>query len=118
MKDKDICEIECIHEDEVNQVKSQMLTHEDFLNLSNLFKIFADATRVKILYALSQRELCVCDLAAVINMSQSAISHQLRLMRSMNLIKYRREGKMAYYRLADEHVLKLILMGVEHAHEK
>ena len=118
MKDSDICEIESIHDDEVNRVKSTMLDDAEFLNLSDLFKIFGDATRVKILFALSKGELCVCDLAAVLNMSQSAISHQLRLMRGNNLVKFRKEGKMAYYSLADEHVVKLIEMGVEHAREK
>lgn len=118
MNSKDVCEIECIHEEEVNQVKSSMLPGDEFLNLSDLFKIFGDPTRVKILYALSLGELCVCDLAAVLNMSQSAISHQLRLMRSRNLVKYRKAGKMAYYSLADEHVIQLIELGVEHAREK
>jgi len=118
MNDKDICEIQCIHEEEVNQVKSRMLPNDEFLNLSDLFKIFGDPTRVKILYALSQRELCVCDLAAVLNMSQSATSHQLRLMRSKNLVKFRKEGKIVHYSLADEHVVKLMEMGAEHVREK
>jgi DNA-binding transcriptional ArsR family regulator len=117
MKDGDVCEIECIHYEEVDRVKSAMLDDAEFLNLSDLFKIFGDSTRVKILFALSQRELCVCDLAAVLNISQSAVSHQLRLMRANNLVKFRKKGKMAYYSLADEHVVKLIEMGVEHARE-
>lgn len=118
MNDNDVCEIECKHEEDVNQVKSQMLDDEILFEVSDNFKIFGDSTRLKILYALSQKELCVCDLSAVLEMSQSAISHQLRLMRSRNMVKYRKDGKMAYYSLADEHVVKLIEMGVEHAKEK
>jgi len=118
MKNGDVCEIECIHEEDVTQIKSQMLDDEILFEVSDNFKILGDSTRLKMLYALSQKELCVCDLAAVLDMSQSAISHQLRLMRGANLVKFRKEGKMVYYSLADEHVVKLIEMGVEHATEK
>lgn len=118
MNDDDVCEVKGIHEEAVKQVKSDMLKDEEFLTVSDDFKIFGDPTRMKILYALSKKELCVCDLAAVLDMTQSAISHQLRLMRARNSVKFRKEGKMAYYSLADEHVLKLIEMGVEHAREK
>lgn len=117
MNDKDICEIECIHEEDVNEVKSKMLEDELLFEVSDNFKVFGDSTRLKILYALSQRELCVCDLAAILDMSQSAISHQLRVLRSKNLVKFRKEGKMAYYSLADEHVIAMIKIGVEHAKE-
>jgi DNA-binding transcriptional ArsR family regulator len=117
MKDDDICEIECINEEAVKQVKSDMLDVKVLLEVSENYKIFGDLTRLKILVALYQRELCVCDLSAVLEANQSTISHQLRILRSKNLVKFRKEGKMAYYSLADDHVIKIIEMGVEHATE-
>ncbi len=118
MEEKDICEIVCVHEEDVKEVKSKMLEDELLFEVSDNFKIFGDSTRIKILYALSQRDLCVCDLAAVLDMSQSAISHQLRVLRTKNLVKFRKKGKMAYYFLADEHVVSMIELGVEHTKEK
>ena len=118
MKESDICEIECINEETVKHVKKKMLDENILLEVAENFKIFGDLTRLKILQALYQRELCVCDLTAVLEANQSTISHQLRVLRSKNLVKYRKEGKMAYYSLADEHVVKIIEMGLEHATEK
>lgn len=118
MKENDVCEIEFIHEESVKQVKSNMLDEEILLDVSDNFKVFGDLTRLKILHALYQRELCVCDLAAVLEANQSTISHQLRVLRGKNLVKFRKDSKMAYYSLADEHVVKIIEMGVEHATEK
>ena len=118
MKENDVCEIECTNEKAVKQVKSNILNEEILLEVSDNFKIFGDLTRLKILQALYQRELCVCDLTAVLEANQSTISHQLRVLRSKNLVKFRKEGKMAYYSLADEHVVKIIEMGIEHATEK
>jgi len=118
MKDDDICEINCSNDDTVKQVKSQMLNEELLVMVSDNFKVFGDLTRIKILHALYQKELCVCDLTAVLNANQSTISHQLRVLRNNNLVKFRKEGKMAYYSLADEHVVQIIEMGVEHAKEK
>lgn len=118
MKESDVCEIECTSEEVIKQVKSNMLDEEVLLEISDNFKVFGDLTRLKILQALYQRELCVCDLTAVLEANQSTISHQLRVLRSKNLVKFRKEGKMAYYSLADEHVVKIIEMGVEHATEK
>lgn len=118
MEEKDTCEIVCIHDDEVNDVKSKMLEDEFLFEVSDNFKAFGDSTRLKIMYALSQKDLCVCDLAAVLDMSQSAISHQLRVLRSKNLVKFRKEGKMAYYYLADEHVISMIELCVEHTKER
>jgi ArsR family transcriptional regulator, lead/cadmium/zinc/bismuth-responsive transcriptional repressor len=115
MKDDDICEIKSINEEAVKKVKSNMLDGEVLLEVSENFKIFGDFTRLKILQALYQRELCVCDLSAVLEANQSTISHQLRILRSKNLVKFRKEGKMAYYSLADDHVIKIIEMGVENA---
>jgi ArsR family transcriptional regulator, lead/cadmium/zinc/bismuth-responsive transcriptional repressor len=113
----ELCEIECINEKTVELLKSIMLVDETFQRIANDFKIISDSTRVKILYALSQKEICVCDLAALLGMTASAISHQLRLLRERNLVKFRKEGKMVYYSLADEHVIQLIKMGSEHVHE-
>jgi DNA-binding transcriptional ArsR family regulator len=118
MKENDVCEIECSNEEAVKQVKSNMLDENILLEVSENFKIFGDLTRLKILQALYQKELCVCDLAAVLEANQSTISHQLRVLRSKNLVKFRKEGKMAYYSLADDHVVKIIEMGIEHATEK
>ena len=118
MKTDDICEITCIHEEAVKEVKSNMLKDSVLLEVSDNFKIFGDLTRIKILQALFLKELCVCDLSAVLESNQSTISHQLRLLRGKNLVKYRKKGKMAYYSLADEHVVKIIEMGIEHATEK
>lgn len=115
---RDVCEIESVDEKSVKEVKSKMLEDELLFEVSDTFKIFGDSTRLKIMYALSQKELCVCELSNVLDMSQSAISHQLRVLRSKNLVKFRREGKMAYYSLADEHVVTIIKIGVEHAKEK
>jgi ArsR family transcriptional regulator, lead/cadmium/zinc/bismuth-responsive transcriptional repressor len=117
MKGEDVCEIECINEKTIELVKSKMLVDETFQRIANDFKIISEPTRVKILYALSQKEICVCDLAALLGMTASAVSHQLRLLRERNLVKFRKEGKMAYYSLADEHVIQLIKMGSEHAQE-
>jgi ArsR family transcriptional regulator, lead/cadmium/zinc/bismuth-responsive transcriptional repressor len=117
MKENDICEIECIHEEAVKQAKSNMMDESVLLEVSETFKIFSDLTRLKILQALYQKELCVCDLAAVLDANQSTISHQLRLLRNKNLVKFRKEGKVAYYSLADEHVVKIMEIGVEHATE-
>jgi DNA-binding transcriptional ArsR family regulator len=85
--------------------------------LSDTFAILADATRTKILFALSQEELCVCDLAGLLALSVSTVSHHLRLLRTARLVGYRKEGRMVYYRLADQHIVTLMRMAMEHAHE-
>lgn len=117
MTERTVCEIEFVNKEAVREVKSRMLKNETILGTANIFKILGAPTRVKILHALSQKELCVCDLAALLGMTHSAVSHQLRVLRNSNLVKFRREGKIVYYSLADEHVKKLIKMGVEHARE-
>jgi DNA-binding transcriptional ArsR family regulator len=117
MKSDDVCEIECIHEKAVKEVKSNMQDDDVLLEVSDNFKIFGDLTRIKIMQALYLKELCVCDLSAVLEANQSTISHQLRILRSKNLVKFRKQGKMAYYSLADDHVVKIIEMGIEHATE-
>ncbi|VVB77544.1 Putative arsenical resistance operon repressor ArsR [uncultured archaeon] len=116
-QNNDACEIFCINEKIVKEVKSSMLSDEEFFKLSENFKIISDSTRIKILYALSKKELCVCDLATILKMKQSAISHQLRILKDTRLVKFRKEGKIVYYSLIDKHVIKLLDMGVEHAKE-
>lgn len=113
----DLCDVICINKKAVDSVLRKIETDDSLYDLAELFKAFADPTRVKILRVLSISELCVCDIAAIVNISQSAVSHQLRLLRMSRLVKYRRDGKMAYYSLDDDHVRKLIDQGLEHARE-
>jgi len=113
----DRCDIQCINEESVQEVQSKMLPTEVVINLAELYKTLGDPTRVKILFALMQKELCVCDIAAVINVSESAVSHQLRLLRGQKLVKFRREGKVLYYSLADQHITTLFAQGLEHVTE-
>ncbi|HHV72034.1 MAG TPA: helix-turn-helix transcriptional regulator [Clostridia bacterium] len=110
----DNCEINCIHEDEVEKAKRNRLPEEVIYQMAETFKALGDPTRLKIINALNQGELCVCDLAAVVEVSQSAISHQLRLLRNLRLVKFRKEGKVAYYSLDDFHVLDLFRCCLEH----
>jgi DNA-binding transcriptional ArsR family regulator len=117
MKNKDLCKIHYVNEQNVKEVESQMPKDPAIMKLADNFKILGDFTRVKILYALSQKELCVCDLAALLNMSHSAVSHQLRVLRISNLAKARKKGKNVFYSLSDNHVRKLIEMGIEHVDE-
>jgi len=106
------------HEANVSQVRAGMLSERDFLFLAELFKALGDYTRVRMLYALSVHELCVCALAEVLDMSPSAISHQLRLLRAARLVRYRKEGKNVYYALDDDHVRNLIGQGLDHVLEQ
>ncbi|MBI4813230.1 MAG: winged helix-turn-helix transcriptional regulator [Methanobacterium sp.] len=113
MKGEDVCDVHCINEDSVKDVKSQMLDDETFQMISDNFKVLSDPTRLKILYALILKEVCVCDLAAALEMTDSAISHQLRLLRHRNLVKFRKKGKMAYYSISDQRVIDMIQMESE-----
>ncbi len=114
---EDCCEVLCIHEDKVKLARRERLVEDTVMALADIFKTLGDATRIRILSALMQQELCVCDLAAVIEMSDSAVSHQLRVLRSQKLVKFRREGKVVYYSLADDHVRTLFAQGLEHVNE-
>lgn len=116
MKD-DTCEIEEPDEEAVKEIRSKMLEDDIILKTTDGFKTISDPTRLKILYALSLKELCVCDLASLLGMSQSAISHQLRVLRDKNMVSFKKEGKMARYYISDAHVLNFIYMGIEHAQE-
>ena len=115
--DVERCEYMHVHEDIVAQVKQSMPDEEVLYDLAELFKIFGDSTRIKILYVLSESEMCVCDIAQLLGMTQSAISHQLRALKQSKLVKARREGKTVFYSLADGHVRTILAQGVEHVGE-
>ena len=112
-----VCECEVVHEEFLKEVRGKSLEKKDYIELATLFKLFGDATRVQILHALEQHELCVCDLAALLGVTKSAVSHQLKSLRLARLVKYRRDGQNAYYSLADDHVKKILDMGCEHLAE-
>lgn len=111
------CDCEVIHEEVVNQVKDKMPQEETLYDLAELFKVFGDSTRIKILWALDAAEMCVCDISVLLNMTQSAISHQLRVLKQANLVKSRRDGKIVYYSLDDEHVKHIFDQGLIHINE-
>ncbi|MBZ2175497.1 metalloregulator ArsR/SmtB family transcription factor [Schnuerera sp. xch1] len=113
----DRCDCTLIHEDVVNKVKSNMPEEETLYDLAELFKVFGDTTRVKILWALDETEMCVCDIAALLNVTQSAVSHQLRVLKQARLVKNRRAGKVVYYSLDDEHVKEIFNQGLVHIKE-
>lgn len=106
-----------VHEDVVKRVQEKQPDDEYLYELADLFKVFGDTTRIKILYALFESELCVGDIAQVLGMSQSAVSHQLRVLKDSKLIKFRREGKVIFYSLDDDHVRTIMSMGMEHVEE-
>lgn len=111
------CEYMHVHEDIVEQVEQVMPDEQQLLDLSEFFKVFGDSTRIKILYVLSQSEMCVCDIATLLQMGQSAISHQLRILKQMRLVRFRREGKTVFYSLADAHIQTILAQGMEHISE-
>lgn len=111
------CEVTLIHEDNVKKAINTLPDDELIADLSDMFKIFGDQTRVKILMALESGELCVCDIAAVMDMSQSAISHQLRVLKQSNIVKTRREGKVVYYSISDDHVKEIFDIAMVHVQE-
>ncbi len=106
-----------IHESLAKKVKNKMLSDDLLFDVAEVFKIFGDSTRIKIIYALKLSELCVSDIAFITNSSESAISHQLRILKQAKLVKSRKDGKIVYYSLKDEHVIKLFEIGREHALE-
>lgn len=111
------CEETEVHENLLKIVRDTMPEETELYDLAELFKIFGDSTRIRILFVLFEAEVCVCDLAAALNMTQSAISHQLRILKQSRLVKSRREGKSVFYSLADEHVRTIISQGQEHIEE-
>lgn len=113
-----ICDCEVIHVELVDRVRQFMPLDEKLYDLADFFKVFGDSTRIKILWALDREELCVCDMAGLLNMTKSAISHQLKTLRQEKLVKYRRDGKNAFYSLLDEHVKNILELGLEHLEER
>lgn len=117
LNDVEHCEAFQIHEDVVKAVTDQMPDEDQLYDLAEVFKVFGDSTRIKILYVLFEAEMCVCDIAQLLNMTQSAISHQLRILKQNRLVKNRRDGKSVFYSLADGHVKTIISQGMEHIQE-
>lgn len=117
MEKQPLCDCEVIHEAEVADTLTKMQPEDEYIRLASLFKMFGDGTRLRILHALEQNELCVCDLAALLGVTKSAVSHQLKALRLANLVKFRREGQIVYYSLADDHVKTIIDIGMEHLAE-
>ncbi len=117
--DKDIekCEYMHVHEDVVKKVNNEMPDEEVLYDLAEFYKVFADSTRIKILYVLLKSEMCVCDISQILGVSQSAVSHQLRMLKQMQLVKYKREGKSIIYSLSDQHIEQILSQGIEHISE-
>ncbi|MEE1013565.1 MAG: metalloregulator ArsR/SmtB family transcription factor [Clostridia bacterium] len=115
--DIECCDFLCVHEDVIKNLAAKLPEEETLYDLAELFKVFGDSTRIRILYVLSESELCVCDLAQILGVSQNAVSHQLRVLKNNKLVRYRREGKMIFYSLADDHVKSIINQGMEHVTE-
>lgn len=103
-----------LHEEAVAAVRKQMPDEDDLYDLAELYKVFGDSTRIKILYVLFAAELCVYDIAQLLGMTQSAVSHQLRILKNNKLVKFRREGKTVFYALDDDHVRSILKLGMEH----
>lgn len=112
------CDCCVIHEDTVNKVRERMPLEENLYDLAELFKVFGDSTRIRILCALVESEMCVCDIAVLLNMTQSAISHQLRVLKQSRMVRYRKDGKIVFYSLEDEHIKQIFDLGLIHINEK
>lgn len=119
MSDKfaECCETTEVHKDLLQKISGKMPDEDKLYDLAELFKIFGDSTRIRILFVLFEEEVCVCDLAEVLHMTQSAISHQLKILKQSKLVQSRREGKSVFYSLADDHVRTIIAQGMEHVEE-
>ena len=118
INDVEHCEVHDVHKDLVSRIGKQMPSEDELYDLAELFKVFGDSTRIKILFALFESEMCVCDIAETLNMTQSAISHQLKILKQSKLVGNRREGKSIIYFLADDHVRTIIDQGINHIDEK
>lgn len=114
MEEKVICEVSATDKCTLAEIKGSLHSQEDIQNLSQIFKALGDPTRLNIIHVLSKSPLCVCDISELLDMSQSAISHHLRLLRNLRLVKYKKEGRMVIYSLDDEHVLELFKQGMDH----
>lgn len=119
MEEKDfVCGEKCPHYQKINKVKLEEPNNEEIENLSNMFKLFADNTRLRIICSILNTELCVCDLCELLELNQSTVSHQLQILRNAKLVKYRREGKQIYYSLQDEHIEQIISTSLAHILEE
>lgn|SRR3972149_3333866 len=116
-REGEVCEVRCINPSKVRTLAKSMPAEDVLVELSDVFQIMSDPNRLKILHCLSQGEVCVCDLSAVLGLSTSAISHQLRMLRAMRLVRSRRDGRNVYYSLDDEHIARLMRMALEHERE-
>lgn len=112
-----LCDAIFIHEDAIKEVQKHILKDKELESVSRFFKALSDPTRIKILFALEKRELCVCDIAVILNMTQSAISHQLKILRDIDLVRSKRSGKAIFYTLADEHVHIIFNQAIDHINE-
>lgn len=117
MENKHTCDCDVIHKDIVDNVSKKLCSMDEYLDVAALFKIFGDGTRLRILHALEQSEMCVCDIASLLGLTKSAVSHQLKALRMANLVKFRREAQTVYYSLADDHVKEIMDLGFEHVNE-
>lgn len=113
----EVCECNELHKDLLTIVNDRLPSEESLYDLAELFKVFGDSTRIRILFVLFEAEVCVCDLAEALNMTQSAVSHQLKVLKQAKLVKNRREGKSIFYSLADDHVRAIIAQGMDHVEE-
>ena len=113
-----VCKTLFVHEEVVTEVVESMPKEELLYDLADFFKVVGDTTRIKILHALLVAEMCVCDLSSLLNISQSAVSHQLRTLRQANLVRFRKQGKVVFYSLKDEHIRRIIQFGIQHVLEK
>ena len=111
------CELLHAHPESIGKIRENLPDEDALIDLSELFKVFGDSTRIKILTALSCGELCVCDIGAAVGMTSSAVSHQLKILKNAKLVSFRREGKTVFYSLADDHVITILKMGLEHINE-
>lgn len=120
MKDieKELCEVPIVDEEKLRHLKNEMKSEEIMLYLAEIFRVMGDSTRLKIIYALSKEELCVHDIALLLGLSVSAVSHQLRILRNVRVVKYRKEGKKVYYSLDDKHIENLFAEGLRHVEEE
>lgn len=113
----DVCEVECLHPERVDRVRAQLKPADRVAALAETFRVLGDPTRISIVWALSTEELCVCDLAHLLGMSQSAVSHSLRALRQLRLVRFRKVGKIAYYSLDDDHIVRILAEGIRHVEE-
>ena len=113
----EICSARIIHRETLQAVQAAMPGDAELCELADFFKIFGDRTRISILWALSESEMCVCDLCALLDMKQSAVSHQLKLLKQSRIVRHRREGKVVYYSLNDEHIRRVLNLGLQHVRE-